>query len=248
MAEMAGVLGVEPWQIERPVGRIDLLIGVDYAVLLPVVEKTVGDLQLMKDYFGYCVRGGIGTGTGRHKATVNHVRCTRIDNFIVKNGSEPYKTMELYFKTETLGVDCSHQCGGCRCGKCSLTGHLTLREQREIKLIEEGLHYDARSERWVAEYPWIKDPIDLPNNYSVAYARLSATERRLSKLGDSYASQYCEQMQDMIDRGVARRLDDYEILTYASPVFTFWHHEVHKSDSRLTPLRIVFNSSASYMG
>ena len=84
MAEMARVLGVEPWQIERPVGRIDLLIGVDYAVLLPVVEKTVGDLQLMKGYFGYCVRGGIGTGTGRHKATVNHVRCTGIDDFIVK--------------------------------------------------------------------------------------------------------------------------------------------------------------------
>lgn len=52
----------------------------------------------------------------------------------------------------------------------------------------------------------------------------------------------------MIDRGVASRLDDEEILTYKGPVFYLPHHEVHKADSRSTPLRIVFNSSAPCLG
>lgn len=33
----------------RPFGKIDLLMGTDYSVLLPRVEKTV-DLQLMKSH------------------------------------------------------------------------------------------------------------------------------------------------------------------------------------------------------
>lgn len=147
-----------------------------------------------------------------------------------------------------MRVDCSPQCGGCRCGKCSLNGNLTLKEHREAKLIEEGLHYDESNERWVAEYPWIRDPRELPNNYSVVFARLLSTEHRLSKLGNHYANQYNEQIQDMIDRGVARKLTDDERLAHEGPVFYLPHHEVHKTDSRSTPLRIVFNSSASYMG
>lgn len=248
MTEMATVLGIDTCKIERPTGKIDLLIGADYSVLLPRVEKTVGDLQLMKGQFGYCVRGSLGPLKGGLNAVVNHVRCTGVDDFIVKTRSEPIKAMELFFKTEELGVDCSPQCGGCRCGKCSVNGHLTLKEQREAKLIEEGLHYDANNERWVAEYPWIKDPNKLPNNYSVAYARLLSTERRLSRLGNDYTNQYSEQIQDMIHRGVARRLTEEEILAYKGPVFYLPHHEVHKADSRSTPMRIVFNSSAPYMG
>ncbi|KAK4316629.1 hypothetical protein Pmani_012229 [Petrolisthes manimaculis] len=248
MREMAAVLEIDICQIERPTGKIDMLIGADYSVLLPRVEKTIGDLQLMKSQFGYCVRGCLGQLKGGFHPIINHVRCTGVDNFIVKNRSDTHKAIELFFKTEELGVDCSPQCGGCRCGKCSLNGHLTLKEQREAKLIEEGLHYDDSNERWVAEYPWIRDPRELPNNYPVVFARLLSTEKRLSKLGISYSSQYSEQMQDMMDRGVARKLTEEEMLAYKGPVFYLPHHEVHKTDSRSTPLRIVFNSSASYMG
>ncbi|MPC71077.1 hypothetical protein E2C01_065346 [Portunus trituberculatus] len=130
MTEMVNVLGIDTWKIERPTGKIDLLIGADYSVLLPRVEKTVGDLQLMKGQFGYCVRGCLGPLKGGFNAVVNHVHCTGVDEFIIKTRSEPHKAMELFFKTEELGVDCSPQCGGCRCGKCSLEGHLTLKDQR----------------------------------------------------------------------------------------------------------------------
>ena len=82
--------------------RIDLLIGADYSVLLPRVEKTVGDLQLMKGQFGYCVRGCLGPLKGEFDAAVNHVRCTGVDDFIVKTRAEPHKAMELFFQNRRI--------------------------------------------------------------------------------------------------------------------------------------------------
>lgn len=54
---VAPLLGVSDKDIERPHGKIDLLIGSDYCGLLPSVIRTVGNLQLMHGPFGYCIRG-----------------------------------------------------------------------------------------------------------------------------------------------------------------------------------------------
>ncbi|XP_045115478.1 uncharacterized protein LOC123507035 [Portunus trituberculatus] len=251
LTDIAFKLGVDPQEIDRPKGEVDILIGTDYCTLLPTVAKTVGNLQLMKGRFGFCVRGDQGfidDGGKGLNVFVHHVQGTRIDDFIIKPRVEMQKAIEQFFMTEDLGVSCSPKCGSCRCGRCSLKGHLTIKEEREVNLIENGLTYDRERKRWIAEYPWIRDPNDLQNNYSMAYARLKSTERRLNKRECSYAQKYCEQIQDMIDRGVARKLTKEEMLNYEGPVLYLPHHEVHKPESRSTPLRIVFNSSASYMG
>ncbi|XP_064104361.1 uncharacterized protein LOC135214230 [Macrobrachium nipponense] len=52
----------------------------------------------------------------------------------------------------------------------------------------------------------------------------------------------------MVYREVARKLNIDEISYYNGPVHYLPHHEVHKPDSVSTPLRIVFNSSSSYLG
>ena len=44
-------------KLSRPHGRVDLLIGLDYCALLPQVVKSVGNLQLMRNVFGYYIRG-----------------------------------------------------------------------------------------------------------------------------------------------------------------------------------------------
>ena len=49
--------GVSADEIRRPSGRVDLLIGTDCCVLLPTKIDQVGNLQLMKNQFGYCIRG-----------------------------------------------------------------------------------------------------------------------------------------------------------------------------------------------
>lgn len=52
----------------------------------------------------------------------------------------------------------------------------------------------------------------------------------------------------MIHRKAARTLTNTEINSYEGPVHYISHHEVLKPGSKSTPLQIVFNPSASFMG
>ena len=59
---------------------------------------------------------------------------------------------------------------------------------------------------------------------------------------------YDDQIKDMVAREVARKLSKKELTLYKGPVHYIGHHEVLKPDSKSTSVRIVFNSSANYMG
>jgi hypothetical protein len=81
-------------------------------------------------------------------------------------------TIRDFYDMEVMGVVCSPKCGSCKCGKCPLGGkNYTLKEEHELKLIEEGLSHIEN--HWVAQYPWIRNPIELPNNYKAVFAKLS---------------------------------------------------------------------------
>ncbi|KAK3884848.1 hypothetical protein Pcinc_010889 [Petrolisthes cinctipes] len=159
------------------------------------------------------------------------------------------KRLQAFFDVESLGIHCNPKCGNCKCGKCPLgSNKYSVKEERKLALITKGLSHDPEKNRWIAIYPWIKSPETLPNNLSVSLARLRSTEKRLSKRGAKYAKAYSDQMQDMVARGVARKLTDEEMRNYEGPVHYIPHHEVLRPESKSTPIRIVFNSSASYMG
>ena len=81
-----------------------------------------------------------------------------------------------------------------------------------------------------------------------AQARLRSTEKRLTKMGETHVQAYNEQMRDMVRRGIARELTTQELKYFQGPVHYLNHHEVTKPEFMSTPLRIVFNSSASFMG
>lgn len=49
---------IEVDALVRPSGQIDMLVGSDYCELLPQVVETKGKLQLLRNNFGYCLRGG----------------------------------------------------------------------------------------------------------------------------------------------------------------------------------------------
>ena len=94
---------------------------------------------------------------------------------------------------------------------------------------------------------WVKDANELPDNRKAAYRMLISTEKRLSKNPDD-TEVYNQQINDMVDREVARKLTREEIDNYKGPFHYISHHEVLKLESKSTPVRIVFNSSANYMG
>ena len=72
-------------------------------------------------------------------------------------------SLEDLFDTESLGVNCTPKCGGCKCGRCPIgSKSYSLKEERELKLIEDGLKFE--NDQWIDTYPWIKDPNELKDN------------------------------------------------------------------------------------
>ena len=108
-----------------------------------------------------------------------------------------------------------------------------------MELIHNGLSLENKV--WTARYPWIKNPSDLHNKF-IAAKMLQNTEETFER---REAETYQSQVQDKLDRGVAKKLDEKD-LNYDGPMHYIIHHEVLKQDSASTPCRIVFNASANY--
>ena len=77
------------------------------------------------------------------------------------------------------------------------------------------MHHDEKEGHWVTAYPWLVDPSTLPNNYYSALATLRNTERRLLKDSD-WAASYGSQIDEMLERGVARKLSGDEMDAWKS--------------------------------
>ena len=93
-------------------------------------------------------------------------------------------------------------------------------------MIKSGLCYNEREKRWDVSYPWVEDPLMLPNNFKAAMVRLESADRRLNKLGSKYTEAYGNEITDMAKRNVAVRLEDEEIKGYNGPIHFIPHHEV----------------------
>ena len=147
-----------------------------------------------------------------------------------------------------MGTAVEPKCGACKCGKCPSIGHTySFKEEQELDLIKQGMFYDESKNSWTVEYPWIVNPEDLPNNYLASRARLVSLENSLKK-DKTWADAYCKQMQDMIDRKIAKRLSKEELDKWQVPSFYISHLAVVSPKSASTPVRIVFNSSQVHKG
>jgi len=224
-------------KLSRPLeGTIDLLIGYQYAAYHPAPVESVDHLLLMKNRCGVILAG-------------SHPECTEMTKQIVKYAKVLHSiSAEDFYNIESLGVSCIPACGSCKCGHCHPGGKsMTLHEEKELKMIEDGIEFDKNTGRWMAKYPWIVNPSTLPRNRHVAFATLKSTEKRLLK-NDLYCQTYKSQIEDMLERKAARNVTEEELKAYTGPKFYISHHNVFRPDSSSTPLRIVFNSSAKING
>ena len=122
---------------------------------------------------------------------------------------------------------------------------LSQSEREEKQAIEESAQRVGN--QWMIPYPWKRDPKDLPDNKSQATKRLESTERRLLK-NPLQTAAYNDKMTEMEDMSFFRKLSEQEINEYKGPVHYISHHAVLRPESTSTPVRIVFNSSATYQG
>ena len=212
--------------ISRPSGTIDVLIFYEYAAYHPQNEQTSGHLLLLKNRFGRCIGG---THPFIKERTRNHM----LDH---KSVNTAIVQVEDFYNIENLGSGCSPRCSGCKCGKCSLGAqNFTIKEEKELHLIESKLEYNKEEKRWITEYPWIRDPVELPDNKRAAMGMLISTEKRLAK-NEEHANVYQKQIEGMIEQEVAQKLSKTELENYEGPIHYISHHEVLKPDSKSTPV------------
>ena len=225
-------------EIERPdKGQIDCLIGFNYAAFHPIRQRALDHFLILKNQFGSIIGGSHPLLKEKTKTFVQHATvlkiAARIDDF---------------YKIENLGIECNPKCGGCKCGTCHIGGKsMSLKEERELKLIEENMVYCQNNKQWTIGYPWIKDPTLPPDNKGAVFSKLRSTEKRLLK-NPSHANAYDSEIKAMVDRSAARLLTECEEKNYSGPSFYISHHAVIKPESKSTPCRIVFNTSANYHG
>ena len=125
------------------------------------------------------------------------------------------------------------------------TAELSPIERKEAKIIEDSCR--KVDNQWLIPYPWKRDPRELPNDKAQAFKKLEATQRRLLKNPD-HAKAYDLQMVEMNQLQFARKLTEEETRRHTGPVHYISHHELLRPESKSTPVRIVFNSSAVFQG
>ena len=105
--------------------------------------------MLLTNRFGKCLGGS--------HPDLNETTKRMVKNAVLIHHVADIK-VEDFYKIEAMGVECTPKCGGCRCGHCPAGGKdYTLKEEQELKLIENNLTY--KGDHWEAQYPWIRDPI-----------------------------------------------------------------------------------------
>ena len=233
----------------RPSSDIDILLGSDWFGLHPKKEiaKCGDNLSVMKGSLGVCL---VGSHPHLHNSSFEETNLSfveSVDTHLILSHpalAQPYS----FIVGEDLGTESTPRCGNCKCGKCPLPGHsLSFREEQELHLIRSNLEYDKVNQVWVTSYPWLVDPFTLPDNFSAAFATLKNTEKRIKK-DPEWAQSYGEQIVDMLERGVARKLTKTEMNEWQGPVFYISHLAVINEKSKSTPVRIVFNSSQVHQG
>jgi len=122
---------------------------------------------------------------------------------------------------------------------------MSSEERAELKLIEDSC--ELEDNKWIMKYPWKRDPSSLPDNYAQVLKKLQSTEQRLVKRPE-YAHSYDMQVKEMEDMKFSRKLTEKEKSELKEPVHYVAHHAVVRPEKKSTPIRIVFNSSASLKG
>ena len=231
--------------LRRPVGDIDILIGIDHVGLHPFKHEEVGQLGLFKSQFGSgWLLGGahsvLKTPAGVAKVSVNYVKYGSVS---------PEFERPDFFTAEGFGVNVQPKCGRCKaCAECSfINQQLSRKEKFEYELIKNNMHHDEEGKFWLVTYPFIGDPDKLHDNYGQVVSLLERQEKRLAKAPD-VAKAYSEEMDKFMARGVIKEIPVEELEAYKGPINYIAHHEVYKPDSTTTPVRIVSNSSLEYRG
>ena len=225
IGDIAAQLNLEGKDVDRRDGPIDLLIGTDHPKfhIGESRDSKCGRYVARKSPLGWVLFGG--GPTEEVRGNVYHIKL-----------ASPIDLTD-FWETESMGV----KNNGCGCQQMKMTNQ----ERDEYNIIYNSCEKEGK--QWKIPYPWKRNPDQLPDNRAQAEMVLKSTERRLSR-NPQHAEAYSKQMDEMVDLGFSRKLTEEELANYKGPIHYVSHHAVIRPEKKSTPVRIVFNSSASYHG
>ena len=157
----------------------------------------------------------------------------------VKAGNKKMEFMEA----EQLGTYLPKRCSPCQsCPRCSIRGQkMSRRDQAQLKAIEDGIEFDRVKKKCTANYPYIRDPTVLTDNYEQVKKIQAGIEAQIIRKGA--LEKYNEQIEDAVKRGLLVKLSQEELESWEGLVNYVTHHAVANPGSTTTPYRVVSNSS-----
>ncbi|XP_072171963.1 uncharacterized protein [Diadema setosum] len=222
--ELVRKFDIQPGDLNRGNGAVDLLVGIDHARLHTGEVREAGRCTARKSPVGWVIFGTT-PNDAVHGHAVPHVKL-----------AGPVDLTE-FWTVETEGI----QSEACYCKETGMSHQKAVEEQ----LIRSSARKVGK--QWEIAYPWNKDPELLPDNKIQAEKVLHSTEKRLER-NPEYAEAYDKQIKEMEEMGFCKKLSAQTMKEYEGPVHYISHHGVLRPEKKSTPIRIVFNSSASYHG
>ena len=151
-----------------------------------------------------------------------------------------------FILAEQLGVMTPRLCNSCAtCLRCVIQeGGPTVKEQLELKMMEDGMKYDPNILRMVVTYPLVGETGDFAINYQQVLSRARSLFRSLTTKGALEA--YNTQVRDYLDRGVWKPTTWEAIHKHAATgkiVHFVAHNGIVNQTSLSTKLRIVVDSA-----
>ena len=121
---------------------------------------------------------------------------------------ESLESQSTFFNRENLCMLVEPRCSQCKCGRCPVPGsRYSHREEGELKMIKDNLKHNGRC--WEMSYPFLFPRELLQGTRRSGEQVLFSTENSLRKGG--WGAQYDACIQEMLDRGVVRKVSKEEM-------------------------------------
>ena len=237
--------------IARPVGEVDILIGMEYAEIHPrQIESNQGLVLYESDFGTGRIVGGKNKAIHANEQISAKARlCAQVKITNVRAIKVPSKPTIDFFTSEQFGVRPPPSCNNCRnCKECAFYNQqLSREEKREGVVIKTNLKHDPATKKWTTKYPLKCDPSVLQNNKEQVAVMAEKLEKRKSN-NPVLKQNIDEQVEDFITRGVLEEITLEEEESYKGPVHYITFHVVENPGSASTPYRLVINSSLKFKG
>ena len=215
-------------------GKVDILLGLDYAHLVAVIESRVGvagEPIASRTPLGWIVRGVFGGDLNPSTARVHKTNAT------AEIGPQLLSEMRRFCDTESFGTEYQKDA-------------MSPSDQAAVKMLEAGLKklpdgsYEAPV-LWKNGEP--QPDYLLPNNQKLAEHRLNSLLSKFKRESPDYEKKYRAAMQKNFDQGFARRMTEEEVQAGKAKYF-LPHFSTFKKHSKKKEIRLVFDGAARFKG